>query len=393
VVEVAAIGAQIAAALAAAHASGVVHRDVKPGNVLLGDSGIAKLTDFGIARAVGDVTVTQSGSFAGTPAYLAPEVARGKEPTSASDVFSFGATLYDAVEGGPPFPERQNQLALLHLVAEGKVQPPRQAGALTALLTQLLQIDPEARPSMARAVELLAEIAGPSAALSLLAAAAPAQIFSDPAPIYPPPLPPRQGAAGGRASTALAPFPSPRATIASAPTMLARRLPRRAGIIVAALLVVLAGVAVILAVNAQGPSASQTAANRPAGPSSSAAGSPTTQSGPSSSSSGPISWSAAGQLVINFYNSLADPQAAWAMLSANSQRSFGSQSAFQQYWSQFSPVSGAHAYGVTPNADGSVNVPVDVTYSTPAGSQQTHKVLRVIQQDNQLLIDTETQIS
>ena len=112
--EVARIGAQVAAALGAAHSAGVVHRDIKPGNILLGDNGTVKITDFGISRAQGDVQVTKTGMLAGTPAYLSPDVAMGYEPTGASDVFSLGATLYAAIEGRPPFGLNENTLALLH---------------------------------------------------------------------------------------------------------------------------------------------------------------------------------------------------------------------------------------------------------------------------------------
>lgn len=148
--DVARIGAQVAGALTAAHAAGVVHRDVKPGNILLGEDGTAKITDFGISRAAGDITVTSTGLLAGTPAFLAPEVARGAEPGSASDVFSLGATLYAAVEGRPPFETPGNEIALLHAVAAGQVTPPRQAGPLTAQLLWMLRAEPGARPTMAQ---------------------------------------------------------------------------------------------------------------------------------------------------------------------------------------------------------------------------------------------------
>jgi serine/threonine protein kinase len=158
--EVATIGRQLADALAAAHAAGIVHRDVKPGNVLLGDGGTVKVTDFGISHATDDVTITRTGMLAGTPAYLAPEIARGANPTAASDVFSLGATLYTAVEGMPPFGVTENTLALLHQVAAGVVRPPRQAGPLTATLMRLLRSEPAERPTAAHARGMLATVPG-----------------------------------------------------------------------------------------------------------------------------------------------------------------------------------------------------------------------------------------
>jgi hypothetical protein len=156
---VAAIGAQAAAGLAAAHAVHVVHRDVKPGNVLLGDDGIVKIADFGISRAVDDVVLTATGLLTGTPAYLAPEMAKGEVPAPSSDVFALGATLYAAVEGTPPFGLSDNPLALLHLVAAGKVRPPTRSGPLTPVLADLLRIDPADRPTMREAHEALAALA------------------------------------------------------------------------------------------------------------------------------------------------------------------------------------------------------------------------------------------
>ncbi|WP_158844676.1 serine/threonine-protein kinase [Saccharothrix deserti] len=162
--EVASIGSQVASALAAAHNAGIVHRDIKPGNILLGDEGTVKITDFGISRATGDVTVTATGMLAGTPAYLAPEVAKGYDPGPPSDVFSLGSTLYAAIEGAPPFGLNENTIALLHQVASGKVVPPKQAGPLTALLMRLLRAEPEDRPTMAEAREALAAVAAGRAA-------------------------------------------------------------------------------------------------------------------------------------------------------------------------------------------------------------------------------------
>ncbi|WP_040835818.1 serine/threonine-protein kinase [Nocardia brevicatena] len=157
--EVARIGAQAAGALAAAHDAGIVHRDVKPANLLVADNGTVKITDFGISRAAGDVTVTATGLLAGTPAYLSPEVARGENPEPASDVFALGSTLYAAVTGRPPFGEGDNPLAVLHAVAGGKVAEPEGAGELGPVLMRLLEPDPTDRPTMREAQRLLTDVA------------------------------------------------------------------------------------------------------------------------------------------------------------------------------------------------------------------------------------------
>ena len=157
---VARIGAESASALAAAHAAGVVHRDIKPGNILIAEDGTAKITDFGISHATGDVALTQTGLVAGTPAFLAPEVARGQQPTASSDIYSLAATLYAAVEGTPPFGAgEENPLALLHKVAAGDVPPPQQAGSLTPVLNSMLSADPEARPSALQVGDALHAVA------------------------------------------------------------------------------------------------------------------------------------------------------------------------------------------------------------------------------------------
>ncbi|SMD18448.1 serine/threonine-protein kinase [Kibdelosporangium aridum] len=154
--EVARIGAQIAGALAAAHDVGIVHRDVKPDNVLIAPDGTVKITDFGISRAVGDATMTSNGIIAGTPAFLAPEVADGGKAGFPSDVYSLGSTLYAATEGTPPFGVDENTIALLRKVSTGEIRPPYQSGALSPLLLWLLRADPSERPSMREAEEYLA---------------------------------------------------------------------------------------------------------------------------------------------------------------------------------------------------------------------------------------------
>lgn len=201
--QVAHIGAQLAAALAAAHAAGIVHRDIKPANVLFAtDDEVVKLTDFGLARTSGDVTVTGTGLLAGTPAFLAPETARGAPPSPAADVFSLGATLYTAVEGTPPFGTAVNPVAQLHRVAKGNVPPPRQAGPLTQPLLAMLRDDPATRPTMSDIADTLAAITDdPDVTQPVTAARSPTRLDLrpltetwTPPPSPQPPKPPRHRA-------------------------------------------------------------------------------------------------------------------------------------------------------------------------------------------------------
>lgn len=161
--ETARVGAEVGAALAAAHRRKIVHRDVKPGNILIRDDGSAMISDFGIAQALGDTTITATGLVHGTPAYLAPEVARGDPSSFASDVFSLGSTLFAMLEGAPPFGTDRNAIALLHRVAQGDVAVPGSAGPLAPLLLDMLSPDPKQRPDMATVTRRLAELDAQSA--------------------------------------------------------------------------------------------------------------------------------------------------------------------------------------------------------------------------------------
>jgi eukaryotic-like serine/threonine-protein kinase len=143
---VAAIGAQVASALEAAHAAGIVHRDVKPGNVMVPESGMAKLADFGIASLQGDPQLTSTGLVIGSPAYMAPEQAKGEQSGPPADLWALGATMFYAVEGEPPF-DRGTSIATLAAVVNEPPRPPRRAGALAPLITALLSKDPASRPS------------------------------------------------------------------------------------------------------------------------------------------------------------------------------------------------------------------------------------------------------
>ncbi len=158
--EAAALLAQVAEALAAAHIAGIVHRDVKPSNVLVTHDGTAKLADFGIARAR-DSTMTVSGRVSGSPAYLAPEVASGHPATEASDVWSLGATLYQALTGRPPYDTSDSVLSAMYRIVHEA--PPRLHGAdwPADLLETTMATDPADRWPMSRVRDYL--LAGPPA--------------------------------------------------------------------------------------------------------------------------------------------------------------------------------------------------------------------------------------
>ncbi|MEV7991130.1 serine/threonine-protein kinase [Streptomyces sp. NPDC086077] len=156
--EAARIGMWVLRALRAAHTAGVLHRDVKPGNVLLADDGRVLLTDFGIAQIDGDTTITRTGEVVGSVDYLAPERVRGHDPGPASDLWALGATLYTAVEGTSPF-RRTSPLSTMQAVVEEHPAEPRYAGPLGPVITALLRKEPAARPSSAEAERLLAEVA------------------------------------------------------------------------------------------------------------------------------------------------------------------------------------------------------------------------------------------
>ncbi len=145
-------------ALRAAHAAGVLHRDIKPGNVLLGQDGRVLLTDFGIAQIEGDSTITRTGEVVGSVDYLAPERVRGADPGPSSDLWALGATLYTAVEGRSPF-RRTSPLSTMQAVVEEDAGEFRYAGPLAPVITALLNKDPALRPDADQAEQMLAEAA------------------------------------------------------------------------------------------------------------------------------------------------------------------------------------------------------------------------------------------
>jgi eukaryotic-like serine/threonine-protein kinase len=151
----AAMGATLLEALGSAHAAGVVHRDVKPGNILVTPEGRAVLTDFGIATLHGDPRLTQAGMVMGTPGFCAPERIRGEPASPASDLWSLGATLYAAVEGRGPFEGQGSAMAVLASIVHADPPPATRAGPLQPVILALMKRDPAARPDAIGARRLL----------------------------------------------------------------------------------------------------------------------------------------------------------------------------------------------------------------------------------------------
>jgi hypothetical protein len=151
---VAAMAEQVLSALEVAHAAGIVHRDVKPGNLMVRPDGRVKLTDFGIAQAVDDPRLTTSGSLIGSPAYLSPERIQGHDAGPASDLWALGATLCYAVEGYNPY-ERSSTASTLHAIMNETPRLTRAQGVLAAVISGLLVADPAVRLSGPQARSLL----------------------------------------------------------------------------------------------------------------------------------------------------------------------------------------------------------------------------------------------
>jgi serine/threonine protein kinase len=373
VADVARIGSEIAAALSAAHEAGIVHRDVKPGNILIAEDGSAKLTDFGISHAFGDVTLTSTGMVTGTPAYLAPEIARGDRSGFASDAFSLGATLYAALEGTSPVGTADNPMALLHRIASGQIRPPQRGGSLEPLLRRMLALDPRQRPSMA---EIVAELSRVHAATAHPAAALPTQRLAQRGPPPPPSttvtLPP---ARDGAVPTATPAAGRPR-----------RRWAWAAAVAIVAVLLV-AGVLVALATSlgqgsggnhnapaAGGTTVRHSSAGRSSSrttPQSAPAGKPAPKSETTSAKSStppPAGRSPSEQIaaVRDYYNLLPDNTGeAWDRLTTGYQAQAGGRGNYEQFWHGFQSVT-------TNNERFSGGVVLaELTYTRDDGSQSS----------------------
>ncbi|GAB3656117.1 hypothetical protein GCM10027596_09940 [Nocardioides korecus] len=364
---------QVSDALAAAHASGIVHRDVKPSNVLVDRVGRAKLTDFGIARIATDAALTQTGMVTGSPAYLAPEVATGGRGEESSDVWSLGATLFHLLEGRPPYDMGANVLGGLYRMVNEEPPRPQDAGWMTPLVESTMVRDPELRWTMPQVRDFLAsrgrdapavptptrseaEARGaatdeptvaiaPAAAAAAAAAAARADTTADTpahAPDEPPvqiaPTPPGSGGGSGRSGRGRAPRRATRDRAAAGGAASARAGSRgpstRALVAGAALVVVLliGGYALLTSGGSGGPGGSAGSSGSSGSPSPSASAS--ASSSPSASAT-PTRPTAAGmKSFISDYVRLTgeDPSRSWQLLTPKFQRQSGGFARYRQFW-------------------------------------------------------------
>ncbi|MDX6350497.1 MAG: eukaryotic-like serine/threonine-protein kinase [Streptomyces sp.] len=211
------IGGRVLAALRVAHERGVLHRDVKPGNVLIGNDGRIVLTDFGIAVIEGTSALTRTGEVVGSPEYLAPERALGRATGPESDLWSLGVLLYVAVEGGSPF-RRDTALNTLRAVVDEPLPEPRHAGPLAPVIAGLLRKDPSERMTGPDAQRMLDAVAAGRAPYTPTAPTAPTVA------LLPSPPPAALASATAVSDTAAAAPPPRRAVVAMAAGVLALAL-------------------------------------------------------------------------------------------------------------------------------------------------------------------------
>ncbi|MBT2508249.1 protein kinase [Streptomyces sp. ISL-98] len=228
------IGGDVLAALRAAHEAGVLHRDVKPGNVLIANDGRVVLTDFGIAMVEGSSALTMTGELIGSPEFLAPERAMGRTPGPESDLWSLGVLLYAAVEGNSPF-RQDTPLSTLRAVVDEELPRPVRAGALAPVIEGLLRKDPAERLSADETSRQLRVVAAGGAPRTGETPVAPGP-YSSPTVTAPTPVPGPMPSPYGSPTPHPGPLPTP-GTATTATTAQGR--PRRAGLVLAVGLAVL----------------------------------------------------------------------------------------------------------------------------------------------------------
>ena len=377
--QAAALIGQAADALAAAHAAGIVHRDVKPSNILVGPDGQVKLSDFGIARAEADASLTQTGLVTGSPAYLSPEVASGEQATDASDVWSLGATLFHALAGHPPYEVGDNVLGALYRIVHE--EPPRlpDAGWLSPLLLATMSREPRERWSMARVRDVLA--AGPSAPLLAGVPARPPE--ADPAPtrqlsrpLPPPPVAPPAAAPAAGLGGPVSAAPDHRGDREAA----RRLLP----VLAAVVAVVVIGVLGWLAFTAgnDGGDDRTPRADRTGGRTSSSSPTPSQTPQPTDVTADGM----AGFIAQYLATVTSDPKSAWTMLTPDFQAASGGFGRYNSFWKTIET-----ADLVSAQADpGSRRISYTVDYLRRDGSRATDDVTLTLQgTDGDYLISDE----
>lgn len=402
----AAIGAQIADGLAAAHAAGTVHRDVKPGNILVREDGVAKISDFGIARTAGDPTLTGSGLFTGTPLYFSPELARGADPSPAADVWALGASLYAAVEGHPPYRPQANPMAVLTEIAQQRPATPRHAEFLEPVLMRMLDRDPASRWSMADAAHSLRRLADRSAdrtaaatggvpsrpsggAAAAGAAAAGVPTLADAAqPADTPTAPPTPGA--GPQNTPPGPGPSgpptPERPASPATAPARRRRPSPAFLLVAAALLVVGGL-VLLATLRGSPGGQEPAPDARSSADTGPSAGPETAKSPPAGAGEPSGRAAQIQMVEEYYRTApTDTDAGWAMIGPSLRAEAGRES-YDDFWGSIDSVE-ASGFSPGPGAN-SLTLTLRYHYADGEISQERQRLDLVRSADGDWLIDND----
>ena len=356
---------QVAAALAAAHAADIVHRGVKPSNILITDRGLAKLADFGVARQGSDATLTQTGLVIGTPAYLAPEVAQGA-PSPASDVWSLGATLFASVEGEPPFTATSSDpLTVLVRIVSAPAPAAQHAGALQPLLARMLDQQPARRPSAAEAADRLRTTRGVGSSLAQSTLPTPPIVAAPTLASRPAPVP----------TTPLDVVPAGRP-----------RWPWR-WIALAAGVAILVAVAALLLTRQGTTNRAQSSRPPPAPASSSSHSAPTPSTTPVAGN--PMTAPTMRQFVQNYYALIpGNLQTAFEQLGPGlSAQGFD---AYRAWWSQFSSVD------VTPlaadPAAGTVTIRLSAVRANGSVARDTEKLTSITSPDRAHLLINNSQV-
>jgi eukaryotic-like serine/threonine-protein kinase len=357
---------QVADALAAAHAAGIVHRDVKPSNVLVDRRGFAKLADFGIARITNDPSLTQTGMVTGSPAYLAPEVAAGKRADEASDVWSLGATLFHMLAGRPPYDIGDQVLGGLYRIVNE--EPPRlpDAGRLAPLLEATMVKDPKKRWSMAQVHDFLSGSPAPTRDDETRVLA--------PTPPAPPTTRPKTQ-----------PTTQPTSVTTSPPHKTSGRSNKGLVAVLVGVLALVLVLGTLLATRGNDdntPTAASPSASTSKSSSPSAKNSPTKKSEPS-----PTPTAQGMDSFIRSYVATVstNPDEAWPMLTPKFQRESGGRAKYRKFWGD---VGTGHVRDITADPHTLV-VSYRVKFDN-FGSGKRPTVLKLVYRDGRYFIDGES---